>query len=65
MYVEKIKYLKESIMTDTLKNKLLNLIIKIKEYENLHKQELNSGYQTSYDFQVLINESNVTKVFCS
>ena len=56
MYVEKIKYLKESIMTDTLKNKLLNLIIKIKEYENLHKQELNSGYQTSYDFQVLINE---------
>lgn len=56
MYVEKIKYLKESIMTDTLKNKLLDLINKIKEYENLHKKELNSGYQTSYDFQVLINE---------
>ena len=34
MYVEKIKYLKESIMTDTLKNKLLDLISKIKEYEN-------------------------------
>lgn len=56
MSVEKIKYLKESIMTDTLKNKLLNLIIKIKEYENLHKNELNLEYQTSYDFQVLINE---------
>ena len=56
MYVEKIKYLKESIMTDTLKNKLLDLINKIKEYENLHKKELNSGYQSSYEFQVLINE---------
>ena len=56
MYVEKIKYLKESIMTDTLKNKLLDLISKIKEYENSHEKELNSEHQDSYDFQVLINE---------
>ena len=56
MYVEKIKYLKESIMTDTLKNKLLDLVSKIKEYENSHEEELNSEHQDSYDFQVLINE---------
>lgn len=56
MYVDKIKYLKESIMTDTLKNKLLDLVNKIKEYENSHKKELKSKYQDSYDFKVLINE---------
>ena len=56
MYVEKIKYLKESIMTDILKNKLLELVSKIKEYENSHEEELNSKHQESYDFQVLINE---------
>ena len=56
MYVEKIKYLKESIMTDALKNKLLKLISKIKEYENSHEEELKSDIQDSYDFQVLINE---------
>lgn len=56
MYVEKIKYLKESIMTDTLKNKLLDLVNKIKEYENSHKKELKLKCQDSYDFKVLINE---------
>lgn len=56
MYVEKIKYLKESIMTDTLKNKVLDLVSKIKEYENSHEEELKSDHQDSYDFQVLINE---------
>lgn len=56
MYIEKIKYLKESIMTDTLKNKLLDLVNKIKEYENSHKKELKSKCQDSYDFKVLINE---------
>lgn len=56
MYVEKIKYLKESIITDTLKNKLLDLISKIKEYENSHEEELKSDLQDSYEFKVLINE---------
>lgn len=56
MYVEKIKYLKESIMTETLKNKLLEVISKIKEYENSHEEELNSDHQDSYEFKVLINE---------
>ena len=56
MYVEKIKYLKDSIMTDTLKNKLLDIISKIKEYENTHEEELNSDHQYSYEFKVLINE---------
>lgn len=56
MYIEKIKYLKDSIMTDTLKNKLLDIISKIQEYENSHEEELNSEHQDSYDFQVLINE---------
>jgi len=56
MYIEKIKYLKESIMTDTLKNKLLDLVSKIKEFENSHKEELKSEHQESYEFQVLINE---------
>jgi len=56
MYVEKIKYLKESIMTDTLKNKVLDLVSKIKEYENSHEEELKSEHQESYEFQVLINE---------
>jgi len=56
MYIEKIKYLKESIMTDILKNKLLDLVSKIKEYENSHEEELKSEHQDSYDFKVLINE---------
>lgn len=56
MYVEKIKYLKESIMSDALKNKLLELVSKIKEYENTHEEELKLEHQDSYDFQVLINE---------
>jgi hypothetical protein len=56
MYVDKIKSLKETIMSDTLKAKFAEIISKIKVYENDFKEELEADHQDSYNFKVLINE---------
>ena len=57
MYIEKIKSLKEGIITESLKEKLISIINKITIYMTDFEKELKEKeYQDSYEFKVLVND---------
>lgn len=57
MYIEKIKSLKEGIVTESLREKLISIINKITIYMTDFEKELKEKeYQDSYEFKVLVND---------